>query len=103
MRLVPTADCRFLGQGYELNVPLPAQGKRGVAALASRFRELHLRTYGHASDDQEVEVVNVRLSAFGALPLSPTDPTGPAGLPRRAEAAPGRPPAWPPMRRGSGW
>ncbi|MDR2983491.1 MAG: hypothetical protein LBV34_01495, partial [Nocardiopsaceae bacterium] len=44
-------------------------GKSGVEELADRFRDLHLRTYGHASADQEVEVVNVRLSAFGALPI----------------------------------
>lgn len=69
IRLAASADCRFLGQGYELNVPLPTLGRRSVSALANRFRELHLRTYGHANPEQEVEVVNVRLSAFGALPL----------------------------------
>ena len=57
IRLAASADCRFLGQGYELNVPLPAPGRRGVAALGDRFRELHLRTYGHANPEQEVEVV----------------------------------------------
>jgi N-methylhydantoinase A len=69
IRLAASADCRFVGQGYELNVSLPAPGQRGVAALPRRFADLHLRTYGHANPDQEVEVVNVRLSAFGALPL----------------------------------
>jgi N-methylhydantoinase A len=69
VRLGASADCRFMGQGYELSVPLSAPGQRGVAALPGRFRELHLRTYGHANPDQEVEVVNVRLSAFGTLPL----------------------------------
>jgi N-methylhydantoinase A len=68
IRLSASADCRFLGQGYELNVPLQAPGQRGVAALAGQFMELHLRTYGHANPQQEVEVVNLRLSAFGALP-----------------------------------
>jgi N-methylhydantoinase A len=85
IRLAASADCRFVGQGYELNVPLPAAGHRGVAALPGRFRELHLRTYGHANPDQEVEVVNVRLSAFGALPLGESG----AG-PGEAAAAPGQ-------------
>ena len=49
---------------------------------------MHLRTYGHATADQEVEVVNVRLSAFGALP---TEPTGTSQAPHRALADPGRP------------
>ncbi|HEX6933714.1 MAG TPA: hydantoinase/oxoprolinase family protein [Streptosporangiaceae bacterium] len=89
--LAASADCRFLGQGYELSVPLAAPGKRGVAALASRFRELHQRTYGHASDDQEVEVVNVRLSAFGALPFGQPSPgAGQAAVAHRREAALGQ-------------
>jgi N-methylhydantoinase A len=88
IRITASADCRFLGQGYELSVPLATPGTRGVSALASRFRDLHLRTYGHANPDQEVEVVHVRLSAFGALPIG----TG-AGAegPHQHEAAPGRP------------
>ncbi|HYS31228.1 MAG TPA: hydantoinase/oxoprolinase family protein [Streptosporangiaceae bacterium] len=89
IRLAASADCRFLGQGYELSVPLPARGQRGVAALAGRFRDLHLRTYGHANPDQEVEVVNVRLSAFGALPLGRA---GSGAVSSRA-AAPGQPAA----------
>ena len=68
IRLAASADCRFLGQGYELSVPLRSATRRGLAALAADFRRLHLRTYGHASAEQEVEVVNVRLSAFGGLP-----------------------------------
>jgi N-methylhydantoinase A len=88
IRLAASADCRFVGQGYELNVPLPSLGRRGVAALPARFRELHLRTYRHANPDQEVEVVNVRLSAFGALPLD-----GSAAGPRGAATGPGKQPA----------
>jgi N-methylhydantoinase A len=88
IRLAASADCRFVGQGYELNVPLPSLGRRGVAALPARFRELHLRTYRHANPDQEVEVVNVRLSAFGALPLD-----GSAAGPRGAATGPGKRPA----------
>jgi N-methylhydantoinase A len=79
IRLAASADCRFLGQGYELNVPVPAAGSRGIAALAARFRELHLQTYGHADPAQDVEVVNTRLSAFGALPAAPEDPDASAG------------------------
>jgi N-methylhydantoinase A len=88
IRLAASADCRFLGQGYELNVPLSAPGLRGVAALPGRFADLHLRTYGHANPGQEVEVVNVRLSAFGALPLGSAAEAAPV----RAAGTPGRPP-----------
>jgi N-methylhydantoinase A len=88
VRLSASADCRYLGQGYELSVPLTAPGRRGVEELADRFRDLHLRTYGHASPDQEVEVVNVRLSAFGALPAGAGDT---AEAPYRQEAVPRSP------------
>jgi len=85
IRLASSADCRFFGQGYELNVPLPAPDQRGVATLPGRFADLHLRTYGHANPDQEVEVVNVRLSAFGALPLGSAAEAAPV----RGAATPG--------------
>ncbi|MDA8318788.1 MAG: hydantoinase/oxoprolinase family protein [Actinomycetota bacterium] len=76
IRLVASADCRFVGQGYELSVPVTPRGSAGVAALARRFVEQHRRRYGHADPGQRVEVVNVRLSAFGAL----ADGAGRAGV-----------------------
>src|SRR5579875_2202729 len=50
--------------------------------------ELHLRAYGHADPDQPVEVVTVRLSAFGALPVAGADrPAGDAAPPGDAASA----------------
>ena len=93
IRLAATADCRFLGQGYELSVPLRSTTRRGLTGLAADFRRQHLRTYGHASQEQEVEVVNVRLSAFGGLPSR-------SGHPEPApDPAGGRPPGWAGSRR----
>ena len=68
VRIVASADCRFVGQGFELNVPLAALNVKGLAGIAKRFNELHLRTYGHIDPNGQVEVVTLRLSAFGALP-----------------------------------
>jgi len=81
-RLVASADCRFLGQGYELNVPVSPRTERGLASLATQFRALHLRTYGHTDRAQQVEVVTIRLAAFGALPRSE-----PASVPRGTQIA----------------
>ena len=104
IRLAATADCRFLGQGYELSVPLRSTTKRGLAGLAADFRRQHLRTYGHASQEQEVEVVNVRLSAFGGLPSRsgrPEPAAGPErGAARPAGPGPGAGPARAPWRPG---
>jgi N-methylhydantoinase A len=93
IRLAATADCRFLGQGYELSVPLRSTTKRGLAGLAGDFRRQHLRTYGHASQEQEVEVVNVRLSAFGGLPSRSGHPEPSAEAPSAPPARLGRVPA----------
>ena len=67
-RVVASADCRYAGQGYELTVPLPKVSRTGLRALRHDFDELHRSVYGHANPDQEIELVAVRLAAFGELP-----------------------------------
>jgi len=67
VRMVATADCRYLGQGYELNVPLRSTSATGLRALRRDFDELHRSVYGHASSEEPVELVAVRVSAFGGL------------------------------------
>lgn len=87
-RLVGSVDCRYLGQGYELNVPVPTLGAEGLRTVADRFHELHARTYGHADPAEPVEIVTLRLSAFGDLgrPTSPEVPRGGARPPAEAVA-----------------
>ena len=58
-------DCRYVGQGYELRVPLD-DGLFEEAALA-RFHELHTREYGKAHGDP-IEIVNARITAVGLRP-----------------------------------
>jgi len=60
-------DARYLGQGYELPVNLlPTLGN--VNELPDLFHSAHKALYGHASLDQPVEVVTLRLSARGSFP-----------------------------------
>ncbi len=63
--LVASADCRYRGQGYELNVPLRTTSVRGLRSLRRSFDEQHRSAYGHASADEPVELVAVRLAGFG--------------------------------------
>lgn len=58
-------DCRYMGQGYELRVPLP-DGRFDEAAFAE-FRRLHEQEYGHAFPSP-VEIVNLRVTATGVRP-----------------------------------
>jgi N-methylhydantoinase A/oxoprolinase/acetone carboxylase beta subunit len=52
-----SADLRYKGQSYELNVPWPAA--RGF----SEFHKAHQKMYGYLSSEREVEVVTIRVRA----------------------------------------
>ena len=58
-------DCRYVGQGYELRIPVP-EGPVTDAALAA-FHAAHRDEYGHAFDDP-VEIVNLRVTVRGRRP-----------------------------------
>ena len=58
-------DCRYVGQGYELRVPLP--DGRFTPQAFDDFRRLHEQEYGHAFPSP-VEVVNLRVTAVGVRP-----------------------------------
>ena len=65
IRVTAALDCRYVGQGYELRVPLP-DGRFAADALDT-FRRLHEQEYGHAFPSP-VEVVNLRVTATGVRP-----------------------------------
>lgn len=63
-------DLRYVGQGYELRVPIP-DGSLGDAAMAQvldAFHAAHAAEYGHAFPQNPVEVVNLRVIGRGAMP-----------------------------------
>jgi N-methylhydantoinase A len=54
------AECRYAGQGYELDVPCgPGMWDR----LVEDFHEVHLRTHGHKDMTAPVEVIELRAIA----------------------------------------
>jgi N-methylhydantoinase A len=57
-----SADVRYLGQSYELNVPW------GAADAASAFHREHQRTYGYSNPERAVEIVTIRVRARIAVP-----------------------------------
>jgi len=59
-----TADLRYRGQSYEINVPCP----KSIAASATRFHREHERLYGYSNPDREIEVVTIRVRARTHLP-----------------------------------
>lgn len=72
--VVRQADLRYAGQAYELTLPL-AQGEIDLRSLALSFHEEHQRTYGHRSDDDPIEIVNVRVLGRVASTVEPARPT----------------------------
>jgi N-methylhydantoinase A len=67
-------DMRYVGQGYELSLPLSRD-------FIQDFHALHKRRYGYSAPDAPVEVVNVRLRAVGHIPKPslPRDQGGDSG------------------------
>jgi N-methylhydantoinase A len=69
VRIERTADCRYVGQGYELRVSLPEGpvGDEWVAELVERFEAAHERTYFRRFSGTEVQVVNVHVNGIGQV------------------------------------
>lgn len=65
-----SVDCRYLGQGFELNVPLDDLTAEGFARLPEVFGDLHEARYGHANRAEPVEMVTLRVSALGRYAAS---------------------------------
>jgi N-methylhydantoinase A len=67
-------DMRYVGQNFELRVPLGETDGAGAAPalpdtaeLRRRFFVEHERNYGFHNPDDAVEIVNIRLTAHGRL------------------------------------
>jgi N-methylhydantoinase A len=67
--LARAADCRYPRQAYELTVGVAAGPVTGatLARLAADFHARHRATYGHASPDEPVLCVSLRVAAVGRL------------------------------------
>jgi len=68
--LLHSADLRYQGQNYELNLPISpellAEGR--TAALAERFHEQHRIAYGYHLPSRPIQIVNLRVAALGVMP-----------------------------------
>tara|TARA_B110000503_G_scaffold63628_1_gene100355 strand:+ start:25284 stop:27383 length:2100 start_codon:yes stop_codon:yes gene_type:complete len=57
------AECRYVGQGFELRVDVPEGpfNAECAAAVTNAFFAVHRTEYGHAFEDQAVELVTLRV------------------------------------------
>jgi N-methylhydantoinase A/oxoprolinase/acetone carboxylase beta subunit len=80
------ADMRYVGQAYELPVPMAAPlTPAGLASVAAAFHASHDRVYGYARAGQAVEFVNFR--AVHTYHLPPPRIVPPARTRSRLDAA----------------
>ncbi|GAE25522.1 N-methylhydantoinase A [Halalkalibacter wakoensis JCM 9140] len=65
-----TADCRYVGQGYELRVNLPAEEitEENIQSSWAEFHALHEAEYGHFFQESPIEIVNIRITGKGLMP-----------------------------------
>jgi N-methylhydantoinase A len=95
------ADLRYVGQSFELTVPLGA-------GLAERFHRAHEERYGYADPDRGVELVAIRTAVVRPGPRLdlPTcdrgEATGPAVIELEGATC-WLPPGWVGVRDGRGW
>ena len=61
-------DCRYLGQGYELGIPLATPSAENVRRVSDDFADLHQERYGHANRSEPVQSVTLRIAAHGKYP-----------------------------------
>src|ERR1700685_4167875 len=67
-RFSAVAECRYVGQGFELRAPMPEGplGPDNVKAVIRSFYEVHKQVYGHAFEDQLVEIITLRVVGSSA-------------------------------------
>ncbi|MQA06095.1 MAG: hydantoinase/oxoprolinase family protein [Streptosporangiales bacterium] len=83
-RFAASVDIRYVGQGFEVNVPLPATDDGCVARLLADFHQLHERRFGHSDQNNAVQLVTFRVAVTKPRPV--------VRLPR-VDAQPGGAPA----------
>jgi N-methylhydantoinase A len=70
VRIEYAADMRYDGQGYDVTVPFETNWlERGdVCAISTAFHARHLDVYGHANDQAEVWLKELRAHIIGVMP-----------------------------------
>ena len=68
------ADCRYLGQGYELRIDCGSGtiDDAWVAKMAADFHDAHEREYSRRFEESDIEIPNVRVRGIGLMPALET-------------------------------
>ena len=77
-----SGDLRYIGQGYELEVPFPRRAdaaETDLRSICELFSHIHEENYGYRMSDDAVEAVNLRLTSVGILSKPKITEERPAG------------------------
>jgi N-methylhydantoinase A/oxoprolinase/acetone carboxylase beta subunit len=69
-------DCRYVGQGYELRVPVSGGevDEAWRADLVAQFHAAHEREFARRDERSDIEIVTVRVRGIGVMPALETAP-----------------------------
>jgi N-methylhydantoinase A len=72
-RILRSADLRFEGQSYEIEISVPSHmiTASDLEAIEQAFLNEHARRYGFSPSQEVIELVNIRVSALGSTPKIP--------------------------------
>jgi len=67
-RFATVAECRYVGQGFELRAAMPdgPLGENNIHSVIKSFFDAHKQAYGHAFEDQLVEIITLRVVGSAA-------------------------------------
>jgi N-methylhydantoinase A/oxoprolinase/acetone carboxylase beta subunit len=70
MLIQRVADCRYLGQGYELRVDVSsgAVDEAWAAKVRADFHDIHEREYSRRFEESDIEIPNIRVRGIGLMP-----------------------------------
>ncbi|HUU76918.1 MAG TPA: hydantoinase/oxoprolinase family protein [candidate division Zixibacteria bacterium] len=63
-------ELRYVGQGFELLVPVSNLNLRelnNIKKISQLFDEKHMTIYGYTMENEEIEVVNIRVNSLGLI------------------------------------
>ena len=72
---VRVADIRYMGQGFELEVPVASGtlNDNSLNKIYEEFHKIHTQIYGYSQPESEMEIVNLRLTALARMPRPDLD------------------------------
>ena len=78
-------DARYRGQNHEVRVDLGERTSCGIEEFRAGFARAHRSEYGYLLHDRDIEIVNCRVQAIGAVVKADIRPHGAAAPPRAVE------------------